>query len=91
MELRAKVIELECVLGEIREKLRLTQQQNSELESRLSDTVEELSQKQTLVNALEEEETQLTSALDEVSLVSVCESVSRIEHFCSEGGCLAVS
>lgn len=70
LELRAKVIELECVLGETREKLGHVQQQNSDLESHLADTKEKLNQKQTLVSGLEEEKTQLTSALDEVSLLA---------------------
>jgi len=80
LELRAKVIELECVLGETREKLGHVQQQNSDLESHLADTKEKLNQKQTLVSGLEEEKTQLTSALDEVSLVSGCKSVNKYEQ-----------
>jgi len=82
LELRAKVIELECVLGETREKLGHVQQQNSDLESRLADTMEKLNQKQTLISGLEEEKTQLISALDEVSLVSGCKSVNEYEQVC---------
>jgi len=85
------VIELECVLGETREKLGHVQQQNSDLESRLADTVEKLNQKQTLVSGLEEEKTQLTSALDEVTLVSGCKSVNKCEQVCIERGCLVHS
>lgn len=91
LELRAKVIELECVLGETREKLGHVQQQNSDLESRLADTMEKLNQKQTLVSGLEEEKTQLTSALDEVSLVSGCKSVNKYEQVCIERWCLVHS
>lgn len=85
------MIELECVLGETREKLGHVQQQNSDLESRLADTVEKLNQKQTLVSGLEEEKIQLTSALDEVSLVSVCKSVNKYEQVCIERGYLVHS
>lgn len=85
------MIELECVLGETREKLGHVQQQNSDLESRLADTVEKLNQKQTLVSGLEEEKTQLTNALDEVTLVSGCKSVNKYEQVCIEGGCLVYS
>lgn len=91
MELRAKVIELECVLGETREKLGLVQQQNSDLESHLADTVEKLNQEQTLASGLEEEKIRLTSALDEVSLVSGCKNVNRNEQVCIERGCLVRS
>lgn len=76
------MIELECVLGETREKLGHVQQQNSDLESRLADTMEKLNQKQTLISGLEEEKTQLISALDEVSLVSGCKSVNEYEQVC---------
>jgi chromosome segregation ATPase len=72
MELRAKVIELECVLGETRGKLSILQQEKSHLESQMSDAQEMLNRKQTLTSALEEEKLQLTSALDEVHLVSGC-------------------
>jgi flagellar hook-basal body complex protein FliE len=76
MELRAKVIELECVLGETREKLSMVQQQKSQFESQLSGALEKLNQTQTLASALEEEKTQLTSALVEVRLVSECKGVN---------------
>jgi len=81
LELRANLhqFELECVLGGTREKLGYVQQQNSDLESHLADTMEKLNQKQTLVSVLEKEKTQLTSALDEVRLVSGCKSVNKCE------------
>ena len=85
------MIELECVLGETREKLGLVQQQNSDLESHLADTVEKLNQEQTLASGLEEEKTRLTSALDEVSLVSGCKNANKNEQVCSERGCLVHS
>jgi predicted nuclease with TOPRIM domain len=70
------VIELEYVLNETKEKLSFVQQQKSQLESHLADTQEKLNQKQTFVGALEEQNSQLSSALDEVSLVSRCVSVN---------------
>jgi chromosome segregation ATPase len=75
MELRAKVIELECVLGETRGKLSILQQEKSHLESQMSDAQEMLNRKQALTSALEEEKLQLTSALDEVHLVSGCKAL----------------
>jgi hypothetical protein len=91
MELRAKVIELECVLGETRGKLGLVQQQNSELESCLGDTMEKLNQKQTIASALEEEKTQLTSAVDEISLVGECKSINKNGQVCIERGHSVIS
>jgi len=91
LELRAKVIELECVLGETREKLGHVQQQNSGLESHLADTMEKLNQKQTLVSVLEKEKSQLTSALDEARLVSGCKSVNKCEQVSIERRCLVHS
>lgn len=85
------MIELECVLGETREKLGHVQHQNSDLESHLADTMEKLNQKQSLVSSLEEEKTQLTSALDEVSLVSGFKSVNKYKQVCIERGCLVHS
>jgi predicted nuclease with TOPRIM domain len=76
LEIQAKVIELEYVLNETKEKLNFVQQQKAQLESHLADTQEKLNQKQNLVSALEEQKTQLSSALDEVSSVSSCESVN---------------
>jgi predicted nuclease with TOPRIM domain len=77
MEIQAKVMELDYVLNETKEKLSCVQHEKSQLESHLEDTHEKLNQKQNLVSALEEQKTQLSSALDEVSLVSGCESVNR--------------
>jgi predicted nuclease with TOPRIM domain len=76
MELRAKVIQLDCVLGETREKLSILQQEKSDLESHLSDAQEKLNQTQTLTSALEEEKVQLSSALDEARLVSDCKGIN---------------
>jgi predicted nucleic acid-binding Zn-ribbon protein len=76
MEIQAKVMELEYVLNETNENLNFVQQQKSQLESQLADTREKLNQEQNLVSAFEEQKTQLSSALDEVSLVSACESVN---------------
>jgi chromosome segregation ATPase len=87
LELRAKVIELDCVLVETKEKLGHVQQQNSDLESHLADTKEKLKQQQTLVSGLEEERTRLKSELDEVSLVSGCKSVNKYEQVCTEREC----
>lgn len=70
MEMQAKVMELEYVLKETKEKLIFVEHQKSQLESHLTDTREKLNQKQNLVSALEEQKNQLSSALDEVSLVA---------------------
>jgi predicted nucleic acid-binding Zn-ribbon protein len=76
MEIQAKVMELEYVLNETKEKLSFVQHQKSQLESHLADTQEKLNQKENLLSALEEQKTQLSNALDEVSLVSGCESIN---------------
>lgn len=76
------MIELECVLGETRGKLNSLQQENSHLESNLSDTQEKLDETRTLTSALEDEKVRLTNALDEVRLVSGCKGInSRNEKF----------
>jgi predicted nucleic acid-binding Zn-ribbon protein len=82
MEIQVKVMELEYVLNETKEKLSFVQHQKSQLESDLADTHEKLNQKQNLVSVLEDQKTQLSSALDEVTLVSACESDnSRSDQF----------
>jgi hypothetical protein len=53
--------------------------------------MEKIKKKQTLVSGLEEEKTQLTSALDEVRLVSGCKSVNKYGQVCIERGCLVHS
>jgi predicted nucleic acid-binding Zn-ribbon protein len=88
MEIQAKAMELEYVLNETKEKLNFIEQQKCQLESQLADTREKLNQEQNLVSAFEEQKNQLSSALDEVSSVSVN---SRSDHVnetrCSRSVC----
>ncbi|KAJ9579095.1 hypothetical protein L9F63_024801 [Diploptera punctata] len=70
LEMQAKSIELECLLGETRQELESIRQQKLQLEQQLESLQANLTEQQTLASNWEQQKTRLQENLDEMSMLA---------------------